>query len=44
MPETLSATVEGLAAGTTYDLTVTPLNAWLMQGAPLQTTITTPAE
>ena len=44
MPETLSATVEGLAAGTTYNLTVTPLNAWLKGGAPLKTTITTPAE
>lgn len=44
MPETLSATVEGLVAGTTYDLTVTPLNAWLKGGAPLKTTITTPAQ
>ena len=44
IPETLSATVEGLAAGTAYELTVAPLNAWLTEGAPLLTTITTPTE
>lgn len=44
MPQTLSVTVEGLAAGTTYELSVTPLNAWLTKGTPLQTVITTPTE
>ncbi len=43
MPETLSATVEGLAAATTYEMTVTPLNTWLKGGKPLKTVITTPA-
>lgn len=36
MPETLHASVEGLSAGTDYQVTVTPLNSWLMQGDPLQ--------
>ena len=41
MPETLSAVVEGLSAGTTYQVTVTPLDAWLNAGAPLQTEVST---
>ena len=44
MPARLSVTVEGLAAGTAYDVSVTPLNAWLAKGAPITTTVSTPAQ
>ncbi len=32
MPERLSVTIDGLTAGTVYDVTVTPLNVWLDGG------------
>jgi 3',5'-cyclic AMP phosphodiesterase CpdA len=35
MPQRLSVTVEGLAAGTSYDVTVAPLNVWLDEGSPI---------
>ncbi len=35
MPERLSVTVEGLAAGTTYNVSVAPLNVWLDEGTPI---------
>ena len=35
MPQRLSVTVEGLAAGTSYNVTVAPLNVWLDEGSPI---------
>lgn len=35
MPERLAVTVEGITAGTEYDVTVTPLNVWLDAGDPI---------
>ncbi len=40
MPERLRVTVEGLTAGTVYDVTVTPLNVWLDAGEPIACRIT----
>ena len=41
-PERLSVTIEGLTAGKTYDVTVTPLNVWLDEGAPIGCRFTAP--
>ena len=43
-PERLSVTVEGLTAGAEYDVTVTPLNVWLDEGAPITCRFTAPQE
>ena len=42
MAERLSVTVDGLTAGTTYDVTVTPLNVWLKAGDPITCRFTAP--
>ena len=44
MLERCSVTIEGLEAGTTYDVTVTPLNVWLAKGAPIIGQFTADAE
>ncbi|MBQ6021823.1 MAG: metallophosphoesterase [Clostridia bacterium] len=41
IPETLSCTVTGLAAGTTYSVSVTPLNVWLTEGEPITCSVST---
>ncbi len=41
MPETLSVTVGGLKAGTTYTASVIPLNVWLQKGEAIEVTFTT---
>ena len=38
--QSLRVTVEGLTAGTVYDVTVTPLNVWLDAGEPIACRIT----
>ena len=35
MPERLSVKIEGLAVGTTYNVSITPLNVWLDEGNPI---------
>ncbi len=44
MPERLSVTVDGLKAGTEYDVSVTPLNVWLKEGEPIGCRFTAPQE
>ena len=40
MPETLSVTIDGLKAGTSYTVSVTPLNVWLQKGEAIETSFT----
>ena len=42
-PERLSVTVEGLSAGNTYIVTVTPLSVWLDTGEPISCSFTAPS-
>lgn len=39
MPDTLSVTIEGLTAGTEYEISVIPLNVWLAKGDAIKTDI-----